>query len=64
MTSTAPVLLITGASRGLGRALAEAALQRGDRVLAISRDATALQHLHGCVACVFTGSRRCRPLAW
>jgi NAD(P)-dependent dehydrogenase (short-subunit alcohol dehydrogenase family) len=43
--STPKHWLITGASRGLGRALAEAALQRGDRVLAISRDATALQHL-------------------
>ena len=36
--STAPrVWLITGASRGLGRAFAEAALAAGDRVVAISR---------------------------
>lgn len=37
-TPGAPVWLITGASRGLGRALAHAALSRGDRVVATARD--------------------------
>ena len=37
MTTTSRVWLITGASRGLGRAFAEAALAAGDRVAAISR---------------------------
>jgi len=32
------VWLITGASAGLGRALAEAALDRGDQVVASARD--------------------------
>ena len=37
MTDASRVWLITGASRGLGRAFAEAALAAGDRVAAISR---------------------------
>ena len=37
MTTASRVWLITGASRGLGRAFAEAALAAGDRVAAISR---------------------------
>ncbi|MDA0172440.1 SDR family NAD(P)-dependent oxidoreductase [Solirubrobacter taibaiensis] len=37
MTTAPRVWLITGASRGLGRAFAEAALAAGDRVVAISR---------------------------
>ncbi len=37
MTTAPRVWLITGASRGLGRAFAEAALAAGDRVAAISR---------------------------
>ncbi|MDE2399158.1 MAG: SDR family NAD(P)-dependent oxidoreductase [Burkholderiales bacterium] len=36
--------IVTGASRGLGLALAEQLLARGDRVLAISRQAPALCH--------------------
>lgn len=35
------VWFITGASRGIGRALATAALDRGDRVVAVARTATA-----------------------
>ncbi|MGI6875406.1 SDR family NAD(P)-dependent oxidoreductase [Amycolatopsis sp. 3B14] len=43
MTTTSPsrVWFITGASRGLGRAFTEAALDRGDRVVAASRTVTA-----------------------
>lgn len=37
--------LITGANRGLGRAFALAALERGDRVLATARDVTGLADL-------------------
>lgn len=37
--------LITGASRGLGRALAETVLESGDRVVATARDAGALDDL-------------------
>lgn len=37
--------LITGASRGFGRAFAEAALKRGDRVAATARDASTLADL-------------------
>jgi NAD(P)-dependent dehydrogenase (short-subunit alcohol dehydrogenase family) len=37
--------LITGCSRGLGSALAEAALQRGDRVVATARDVSSLDSL-------------------
>jgi NAD(P)-dependent dehydrogenase (short-subunit alcohol dehydrogenase family) len=36
------VWLITGASSGLGRALAEAALGAGDRVIATARDPSGL----------------------
>jgi NAD(P)-dependent dehydrogenase (short-subunit alcohol dehydrogenase family) len=36
---------ITGSSRGLGRAIAEAALARGDRVAATARDPRTLDHL-------------------
>lgn len=42
--------LITGASRGLGRALAEAVLAAGDRLVATARDPRALEdlvHRHG-----------------
>ncbi|GAB2688667.1 SDR family oxidoreductase [Saccharopolyspora gloriosae] len=43
MTRTGPrTWLITGASRGLGRAFTEAALAAGDRVVAVSRDITPL----------------------
>ena len=39
MTEDIPrVWLITGASSGLGRALADAALERGERVVATARD--------------------------
>jgi NAD(P)-dependent dehydrogenase (short-subunit alcohol dehydrogenase family) len=41
------VWLITGASSGLGRALAEAALGRGDRVVATARDPRRLDELAG-----------------
>ncbi|MFF9557514.1 SDR family NAD(P)-dependent oxidoreductase [Streptomyces albus] len=37
--------MITGASRGLGRAFAEAALEAGDRVVAAARDVTPLDGL-------------------
>jgi NAD(P)-dependent dehydrogenase (short-subunit alcohol dehydrogenase family) len=39
--------LITGASKGLGRALAVAALKRGDRVAGLARDIAPLQELQG-----------------
>jgi len=39
-----PLTLLTGASRGLGLAMAEQLLAAGHRVLAISRKAPALQH--------------------
>ncbi|WP_067830351.1 SDR family NAD(P)-dependent oxidoreductase [Actinomadura kijaniata] len=39
------VWFITGASRGLGRAFAEAALERGDRVVAAARDVAPLAAL-------------------
>ncbi len=51
MTDTAPTTrpsrtwFVTGASRGLGRLWAEAALERGDRVTATARDATAVAPL-------------------
>lgn len=41
-TSSGRIWLITGASRGLGRAFAEAALSVGDRVVAIARKSDAL----------------------
>ncbi|MBK1783087.1 SDR family NAD(P)-dependent oxidoreductase [Prauserella cavernicola] len=44
--NTAPrVWFITGASRGLGRAFAEAALAEGDRVIGTARDVSALDDL-------------------
>lgn len=42
---SSPVWLITGCSRGLGHALAAAALARGDRVVATARDTTHLADL-------------------
>lgn len=39
--------LITGASKGLGRAIAVAALERGDRVAGLARDIAPLQDLQG-----------------
>lgn len=44
-TTTGRVWLITGASRGLGRAFAEAALAAGDRVAALARTAEQLDQL-------------------
>src|SRR3954470_6768671 len=41
------VWLITGSSRGLGRALAEAVLASGDQVVATARDVPALDGLGG-----------------
>ena len=41
------VWFITGASRGLGRVWAEAALERGDRVVATARESAALDELVG-----------------
>lgn len=41
------VWLITGSSRGFGRALAEAVLARGDRVVATARDTATLADLAG-----------------
>lgn len=46
MTGTA-VWLVTGSSRGLGRAIVEAALGRGDRVVATARHPEALADLAG-----------------
>ncbi len=43
--TNARVWLITGASRGLGRAFAEAALAGGDRVVAAARDVEPLEEL-------------------
>ncbi|UCM86682.1 SDR family oxidoreductase [Streptomyces marincola] len=40
--STAPVTVITGASRGIGHGIAKALLARGDRVCLTGRDADAL----------------------
>jgi NAD(P)-dependent dehydrogenase (short-subunit alcohol dehydrogenase family) len=46
MSDSSPrVWFITGASRGLGRAVAEAALARGDRVAATARDPGTLADL-------------------
>ncbi|TDQ46142.1 SDR family NAD(P)-dependent oxidoreductase [Actinorugispora endophytica] len=39
------VWFVTGASRGLGRVFAEAALDRGDRVVGVARDVTPLDDL-------------------
>ncbi|TCJ95511.1 SDR family NAD(P)-dependent oxidoreductase [Nocardia alba] len=44
-TTTSRVWFITGASRGLGRAFAEAALAAGDRVAAAARTGSALEEL-------------------
>lgn len=44
-SATGKVWLITGTSTGLGRALAEAALARGDRVVATARDVAAVKDL-------------------
>lgn len=44
---TGRVWFITGASRGLGRAFAEAALTAGDRVVIAARTTTALEELAG-----------------
>ncbi len=43
--SSSKIWFITGASRGLGRVWAEAALKRGDRVVATARDPAALDEL-------------------
>lgn len=45
MSAEKSVWLITGASSGLGRALAEAVLEAGDSVVATARDTTALDDL-------------------
>jgi NAD(P)-dependent dehydrogenase (short-subunit alcohol dehydrogenase family) len=44
---TAAVWFITGASTGLGRALAEAVLEHGDRVVATARNVSTLDDLRG-----------------
>ncbi|MFI0821344.1 SDR family NAD(P)-dependent oxidoreductase [Streptomyces sp. NPDC021098] len=44
-TNTSPVWLITGCSSGLGRALAEHALGRGDRVAVTARNRQAVADL-------------------
>ncbi|GAA5054231.1 SDR family NAD(P)-dependent oxidoreductase [Nocardia callitridis] len=43
--TTAKVWFITGASRGLGRAFVESALDAGDRVVAVARDTAPLDEL-------------------
>ncbi|MCP3168158.1 SDR family NAD(P)-dependent oxidoreductase [Myxococcus qinghaiensis] len=45
MSETTKVWLITGASRGLGRAFTEAALAAGDRVVATAREPARLEEL-------------------
>lgn len=45
--SSASVWFITGCSKGLGRALAEAVLEHGHRVVASARDVASLDVLHG-----------------
>jgi NAD(P)-dependent dehydrogenase (short-subunit alcohol dehydrogenase family) len=47
MTTSNRVWLITGCSSGFGRALAEAALERGDRVVATARRADSIADLAG-----------------
>ena len=47
MKNNEPTWLITGASSGLGRAIAEAALERGYNVVATARSKTALADLAG-----------------
>jgi NAD(P)-dependent dehydrogenase (short-subunit alcohol dehydrogenase family) len=46
MTDTSRVALITGASRGLGLALARSLVQRGWRLIIDARGASALEHAH------------------
>ena len=43
--ATLPVAVVTGASRGIGRALALGLLEAGSHVLAVGRDANALEEL-------------------
>lgn len=43
--SEPPIALVTGASRGIGRAIVELLLARGRRVVAVARDAEALAQL-------------------
>ena len=45
MNDQSLVWFVTGASRGLGRALVEAALARGDRVVATARTPSAMDEL-------------------
>ncbi|TDV56205.1 oxidoreductase [Actinophytocola oryzae] len=45
MSNETPVWLVTGCSSGLGRAIAEHALERGDRVAVTARDRTAVTDL-------------------
>lgn len=40
-------VVVTGASRGIGRAVAEAILDRGGKVIAIARNSALLEELHG-----------------
>lgn len=57
MLASPPVWFITGCSSGLGRALAVAALGRGDRVVASAREVAALAPLAA------EHPERCRPFA-
>ncbi len=41
-------ILITGANRGVGLAMAQAAAERGDAVLATARSPQASRRSHGC----------------
>ena len=56
-STSAPVWLITGCSRGLGRALAIRVLERGHRLVATARQPASLDDL------VALGAGRCRALA-
>lgn len=44
MTAAVPTIVVTGASRGIGRALAEHFVRRGDRVVGCSRAESAFEH--------------------